>query len=174
MNTRAVLHQYMTTVAHGPNKEIEAVLSCYRGNNNFLALTKAIELVCRQHLDVRTDPSDVMLYIQDRGRCPKDGGRYLFVGDHDCFSRYSFTKNGFTQICYKIVEHNSNTFIHSFAISWRDKLSIVLIVTEKQRGKLFNNMELKSSQHSYNNYISCYTLFSSFLQRYIMQACKQN
>ncbi len=117
MNTRAVLHQYMTTVAHGPNKEIEAVLSCYRGNNNFLALTKAIELVCRQHLDVRTDPSDVMLYIQDRGRCPKDGGRYLFVGDHDCFSRYSFTKNGFTQICYKIVEHNSNTFIcHNLCI----------------------------------------------------------
>ncbi len=33
----------------------------YHVNNNFFALTKAIELVCRHHLDVRTDPSDVML-----------------------------------------------------------------------------------------------------------------
>ncbi len=33
----------------------------YHVNNNFFALTKAIELVCRQHLDVRTDPSDVIL-----------------------------------------------------------------------------------------------------------------
>ena len=56
----SILHQYMTTVAHGPNKEI-GVVYIDHVNNNFFALTKAIELVCRQHLDVRTDPSDVML-----------------------------------------------------------------------------------------------------------------
>ncbi len=33
----------------------------YHVNDKFFSLTKAIELVCRRHLDIRTDPSDDML-----------------------------------------------------------------------------------------------------------------
>ena len=91
----------------------------YHVNNDFFSLTKAIELVCRQYLDIRTEPIEIMLSKIEDDALKTDSVRSLW--DNMAASISSSSQR--VELLKSVIKLWSTIRIHSFAIAWTDLLN---------------------------------------------------